>query len=957
MSVHHSHAVMKYSLIVLVLFLVTGDSARAQVQAQLQPVVSGAIGSNTGQQIMIEFPGYIAMKHGDGTGTKPCPNPPGGINCQGIWTIYDLKNDPSKQYQWGAQDTGLSQHQWNSVKNSDGSLRWSEVKEGGQPCEITETNNVRTLLSCSGPVYPYGSKAGYPTPDCCVKLTKTYSIYRHGGAGTGKGGLKIYTQTSLLYDGADKKGPLSLTNNNLYTDFMWALVSGENLNGDHTTPPHCGHFGVLTPSPLNLQYQNPGSQGSKDYNLLVPGNANSSRPGEYLGANLCASSSGRGASGPEGTADQPASGTVFRCNGPTVSACASQTSLGRILNMNILQISREPITYMNLGDKPPAAFFMGGVRFQNFLPEETLSAGVPKSWASIFYLGDNGVNTTRIADELTLEYKKAIPKITVRNGSGAGFDAHQGYWAITKSNGPLSLVASGDLHSPAFYVTGWSADVPPTVTVGSSTRSSKTLNTDFVAAKVDDSHLLFQLLSDVPKGQPIDFGDSSKTTANALGRSPGSIQISSNSGSAEAVPLQTEFSSTVMGTTGLLTGKTPYNFAIPTGWNLWAKENFEAGSCVAGTWCSGNFTSTHYHGDGNAGHTHALTCTYGNPTGKCVGSGLNWNKFLPIGTREVYVSFYEWLSPSFRMNDEMFLMRFHWDVGNGQPLFREAILDYFQNTSGTYNSTNAVLLWNIQGQPYYQNRLPGNTRSDPTNWTIATGRWVQHEMYVKFSTVSGKIAIPGTVTLNGSTNTYTRTTGSWITDGVTVGSSPHFTGFSGDANNGGGASGGGATSYFVTAVTDKVLTVDDKNNSLRSEGPVSGATLQIDRNNGAYAYYKDGVRVAYQNKMINPGKVDFAKSDTTLSLMESYSKLIWRAPINGSCQTKAPFTTACSTRIGYGACGYQQIPYGWNSYGYTRSSSTGTFNIPISCSKTAGGPMPNPPVFSRYLDDVIVLTK
>lgn len=419
---------------------------------------------------------------------------------------------------------------------------------------------------------------------------------------------------------------------------------------------------------------------------------------------------------------------------------------------------------------------------------------------------------------------------------------------------------------------------------------------------------------------------------------------------------EAQLQASITGTTGLLTGKSPHNFSVPSGWNLWAKENFEAGSCAAGTWCSGNFSTSQHHNDGDSTHTHALGCTYGNQTGNCLGRGLNWNKHLPVGTREVYVSFYEYLSTSFRMNDEMFLMRFHWDVGNGQSLFREAILDYFQNTSGTYNSSNAVLLWNIQGQPYYQNRLPGNTRNDPTNWTIATGRWVQHEMYVKFSTVSGKIAIPGTVTLNGSKNTYTRTTGSWITDGVTVGSSPHFTGFSNDINNGGGASGGGATSYFVTAVTDKVMTVDDTNNILGNQGPISGATLQIDRNNGAYAYYKDGVRVAYQNKMINPGKVDFAKDDTTLSLMESYSKLIWRAPVNGNCQTTAPFTTSCSSKIS-GTCGYQQIPYGWNSSGYTRSSLTGSFNIPIPCSKTAGGPMPNPPVFNRYLDDVIVLTR
>jgi hypothetical protein len=436
--------------------------------------------------------------------------------------------------------------------------------------------------------------------------------------------------------------------------------------------------------------------------------------------------------------------------------------------------------------------------------------------------------------------------------------------------------------------------------------------------------------------------DSSSAQQNAVQNYTISIASTSNS----AGPL---------GTAGLLSGSTPSSYTVPTGWNLFAKENFESGACAAGSWCGGNFVSTQYHNDGDPTHSHALSCTYGNPTGNC--GGLNWNKFLPVGTREVYVSFYEWLDTSFRMNDEMFLMRFHWDTGNGQPMFREAILDYFQNSTGTYNSSDATLLWNIQGQPYYQNKLPGNQRNDQTNWTIATGRWVQHEMYTKFSTVSGTIPISAAVTVNAAAKTYSRSSGSWIADGVTVGSSPHFKGFANTYNNGDGASGGGATSYFVTAVTDTVMTVDDGNGLLANEGPVSGLSYQIDHADGAYSYYKDGVRVAYQTNMINPGKVDFSTSNTTLSLMESYSKLIWHAPVNGSCETQAPFKGTCSTRIGNGACGYEYLPFGWNTAGYTKSSATSSFDTPIDCSTTVGGPMANPPVFNRYLDDVIVLTK
>ena len=482
--------------------LITIGNCYSQIGQQLRPNVAG---SNTGLQISIEFPGYLALKFGDGSGTKPCPEPLGGINCQGIWSFYDLKNDPDKRFEWGAQDTGLSQHQWNSVKNSDGSERWSEVKEGGQPCRISETNNVRTVLSCSGPVYRYGNKAAYSTPDCCVTLSKTYVFYRHGGAGYGKGGLKIYTQTALSYDGKDRKGPLSLPNNNLYTDFRWSSVTGEDIESDHTNSSGCGHFGVLTPSPLNLQYQSPGNDSDKDYNLLTPTEANSTKNGEFIGANPCANSSGHGPTGPLGTPGQPPPGTVFRCEGATKTQCTSQSSLGRILHIGILQISKEPIRYMNLTSSPPAAFFIGGIRFQNFLPPATLQAGQTLTWTSVFFLGDNGVTTTRAADALTAEYKTQVPKLLLKNGSGGQFDTEQGYWAITRSgSAPLAIAAEGDLHSPALLITAWRGEVPSNLTVGGVIRK---LNVDFVAVKRDENSLLLQLLFDLNKRAQITFMD------------------------------------------------------------------------------------------------------------------------------------------------------------------------------------------------------------------------------------------------------------------------------------------------------------------------------------------------------------------------------------------------------------------------------------------------------------------
>ncbi len=408
----------------------------------------------------------------------------------------------------------------------------------------------------------------------------------------------------------------------------------------------------------------------------------------------------------------------------------------------------------------------------------------------------------------------------------------------------------------------------------------------------------------------------------------------------------------------LLTGATPNSYTLPSGWTTYITQDFESGTFGTGAYGNGNFVTTQYHNDGNVAHTHSIECQVGG-TLDC-GGNVSWNKPLAVGTREVYLSFWEWLDSTFRMNDEMFLTRFWWNTGTGQPVFKEAILDYFQDSTLTYNSTDATQLWNMQGQPYYQNKLPSNMISDTTNFVFTTGSWVQHEIYVKFSTFAAAVSVPGTVTLNATAQTYTCASCNWTSLGVHIGDSPHFTGFTGDANNGGGASGGGGTSYFVQSMTPTVLTMSAMPYA-SNEGPNSAVTVQVDHADGAYQYYKNGALVAHQTAMIFPGGVDFSTQATNLSIGESYSKLIWHAN-TGTCQTVAPFTTACSTTIS--GCGYDNLSgingvaqYGWNGSGLTSTTSGGAWNTHIPCDATWGGPMPTPPVFKRYLDDIIVLTK
>jgi hypothetical protein len=144
--------------------------------------------------------------------------------------------------------------------------------------------------------------------------------------------------------------------------------------------------------------------------------------------------------------------------------------------------------------------------------------------------------------------------------------------------------------------------------------------------------------------------------------------------------------------------------------------------------------------------------------------------------------------------------------------------------------------------------------------------------------------------------------------------------------------------------------------------------MQVDYANGSYTLYKTvgGVTtlVAQQENMVNPGKVDFGGSvATTLSIGESYSKLIWHAAVAGNCETTAPFTGTCSSSIT--GCGYDNLSgingvtnHEWDGAGQTRSPlASSPFNTHIPCDATWGGPMATPPVFKRRIDDVIVLTK
>jgi hypothetical protein len=245
------------------------DVAPAPPTNGIQPMSLSTSSDSYAHYWNFDFPGYAGFKFGDGTGSVLCPN--GNNACQGVIGFWDLKNDPSKQYNYGAFDTGMFEHQWNDILNANGTGRGgsanNEYKEAGgsdQTFTVAEQNNVRVKIVQSGPIHPYGDHT-YPA-DNNVKMTKTYVFYRHG-TGSATGSAKVYTTTTLNYDGLDGMGPLNLQHNYGYSKVGWGRISGEPAFHNDIG---CGIITTFTPTPWQVIYQAPGDYRNKDWMLLAP---------------------------------------------------------------------------------------------------------------------------------------------------------------------------------------------------------------------------------------------------------------------------------------------------------------------------------------------------------------------------------------------------------------------------------------------------------------------------------------------------------------------------------------------------------------------------------------------------------------------------------------------------------------------------------------------------------------
>lgn len=170
---------------------------------------------------------------------------------------------------------------------------------------------------------------------------------------------------------------------------------------------------------------------------------------------------------------------------------------------------------------------------------------------------------------------------------------------------------------------------------------------------------------------------------------------------------------------GLLTGQTPSNYTLPSGWTLIRTQDFE-----------GSVPGDEYH-DGSI--TTALSHTGSKSVrGQYSGDGhtMRW-MVLPSGVgsfSEVYVSMWEYMESQARFNDELHSIRFE-KRNQDSSLAMQVVFDI----SGGFNTTNGGV-WQINEG---EGEGAGGFWESNYGPTIAWGQgtWVQWEVHFRPNTV------------------------------------------------------------------------------------------------------------------------------------------------------------------------------------------------------------------------------
>ena len=174
--------------------------------------------------------------------------------------------------------------------------------------------------------------------------------------------------------------------------------------------------------------------------------------------------------------------------------------------------------------------------------------------------------------------------------------------------------------------------------------------------------------------------------------------------------------STPPGNDGLLSGMTPSQDSLPSGWSRVRKQDFE-GNCPSDEWCGrwdGSATTTKPHLGSKSvegTYNHDQADVGWNMSGSSVGS-----------FSEIYLSYYEFTESQALYNTEYWIAQFKVD----NP-FQEVIPVWLwpknANNQPTLNGVKSTFYFSVQGS--YTNRYGGKTDYPPA------GVWVQWEVWYR----------------------------------------------------------------------------------------------------------------------------------------------------------------------------------------------------------------------------------
>jgi hypothetical protein len=175
----------------------------------------------------------------------------------------------------------------------------------------------------------------------------------------------------------------------------------------------------------------------------------------------------------------------------------------------------------------------------------------------------------------------------------------------------------------------------------------------------------------------------------------------------------------------LLTGKTPADYTLPSGWFLVRTQDFESGLGANEFACGTITTSKPYTG------THSCQSRVWKDD-CCAG----WKLYQGVITRpEIYVSWYEYMDSHGKMNDEMFLIYFKKSFTNPSSFLgiRWQYLNKLGNWNTAFNLDTGNLILFCEGNA--AGATPSHAYYRNAKWqSVGFGHWRQWEVYFKPAT-------------------------------------------------------------------------------------------------------------------------------------------------------------------------------------------------------------------------------